>query len=220
MQAVDLLAEGGAKPLLFRILAESVYRSQILLEHQLDAALTAAKPGLLVAVGLLKPSEVEEYTRFRPHTDPSMISRRLETGHLCFVARHQGRLAGVVWVCTGQTLRIEYLACKMTLAPGDAHSYDAWVSPNHRGQSIRASLSAQQVRYLQDAGYSRMFATVLPWNKPALRGLDKAGWKQRGVIGYVKLGSWRRLFSRVTHGSPPILSPTQPVAGSSMPPLA
>jgi GNAT superfamily N-acetyltransferase len=217
-RAADVLRGEGARRLLLRILAETVYRRMILLERLLDDPVTEVKPGLPVVVDLLKPSEVDEFMEFHPLAGPSEVSRRLEAGHLCFAARHEGRLVGASWVYTGQAWWVGYLACSMRLATDEAYLYHTYTSPSYRGQRISAARDAAQVRYLRNDGYRRVLALVPPWNKPSLRALEKAGWKPLGVMGYVKLGPWRRHFCRVTGGSsapvvcsaPPASDPTPP----------
>ncbi len=201
-RAVEIWREEGLKNLWFKILGETVYRRAVLVERPLNEPLAAVTPSLPTVIGLLSEAEVDEYLSFRPETNAADVRSRLETGHLCFVARHEGCIVSAAWIATGRVW-IDYLACEIRLATDEAYLYESFTSPGFRGQNIPAVRATHETRYFRDAGYRRLVAVIMPENKPALRHAEKAGWKPSGVMGYVKLGPWRRDFCRVKPNARP-----------------
>jgi SAM-dependent methyltransferase len=184
-----------------------VYRRVVLMERLLGepiAELTARFP---VAIDLLKETEVDEYTSFRPDADPLEICRRLEAGQWCFVARHEGRIVHACWAATGRAW-IDYLGCAITLAPDEVYQYDSFTAPDVRGRNLAAVRVIVAARYFRQANYRRLVAVVVPENTLAFRPLEKAGYRPFGVMGYVKISRWRWNFCRVNRNAfPPGVPP-------------
>lgn len=199
-RAVDIWRREGLKSLWFKGLAETVYRRAILVERPLDGSLASITADVAASIGLLSEGEVDDYLSLRPETSPAEVRRRLERKHVCFAARHEGRIVSAAWLVTGRAW-IDYLACEMQLAPDEAYLYESFTAPPFRGRNIPAMRGTYEARYFRDAGYRRLVAVIMPENKPALRHAEKAGWHVFGMMGYVALGPWRRDFLRVKPGA-------------------
>jgi RimJ/RimL family protein N-acetyltransferase len=195
-RAADVLREGGIRGLWFSMLGKTVYRRVVLVERALDEPVPEVSALLPVVIDLLKESEVDAYVGFSLRGNSSETRRRLEAGQLCFVARHEGRLVCANWATT-KAARISYLDCTIQLAPGEVYTYELFTSPDFRGQNIAPAVKAQQLRHFRRAGYSRSVAAIVPENRASLRADEKVGYRPYGVMGYVKLGPWRRDFFRL-----------------------
>jgi RimJ/RimL family protein N-acetyltransferase len=57
-------------------------------------------------------------------------------------------------------------------------------------------MRAQVAHELRDGGCRRLLATIEPENTPAIRLVEKLGYRQIGTIGYLGFGSLRRDFCR------------------------
>jgi len=200
-RAAEVLREDGARSLWFKILGETGYRRLMLMERPLEESITAVRPRLPVVIGLLRETEVDDYIDFHPAANPPEIRRRLEAGHWCFVARYDGRVVHAGWAAT-QRAWIDYLACEIRLAPDEVYVYDSFTSPDFRGKNISPARHTQALLYFQDAGYRRIVAVILPENKPAFKVFEKVGFRPLGLMGYVKIGPWRRDFCRVKSPGP------------------
>jgi len=181
----------------------------VLIERLLDEPVVEVMPRLAVAIGLLEESEIDEYVAFRPEADPAEICRRREAGQVCFVVRHEGRIAHACWAAMRQA-RIDYLARDIHLAPDEVYVYDSFTAPAFRGQNLSPTRAVQMARHFREKGHRRLIAVIMPENKRAFRPAAKAGYCPLGVMGYIKLGPWRRDFCRVRPGARP---PGQPLDG-------
>jgi hypothetical protein len=201
-RVVEVWREQGAKSLWFKGLGKTVYRRAVLVEHRLDAPLLDVTPSVPVEIGLLGEAHVDAYLAFRPDTGSTDVRSRLEKGHVCFAAWHDGRIVSAAWLATGRVW-IDYLARDMHLAADEAYLYESFTTRGFRGHNIPALRGSYEARYFRDAGYRRLVAVIAPENGPALRHAEKAGWNVFGMMGYVKLGPWRRDFCRVDPASRP-----------------
>lgn len=207
-----ILREEGIKSVWFKILGATVYRRLLLLERPLDEPIPEVTARSSVVISLLTEAEITEYINFRPEADPSDIRSRLAAGQWCFVARYAGRIVHACWVATKRAW-IDYLASEIRLAADEVYPYESFTAPDVRGQSIASVRSAQMLRYFHNAGYRRSLTAVLPENKPALRPLEKVGYRPFGVMGYIQIGPWRHDFCRV-HGNSLPPGESAPVYGS------
>jgi GNAT superfamily N-acetyltransferase len=201
-QGRQVLRDEGVQSLWFKILGQTVYRRVVLMECRLDQPLGHETARLPVVIDRLRRSEIHEYATFRPDADPSETHRRLEAGHLCFVARHEGQIVHACWAATGRAW-VDYLACEIPLAGDEVYQYDSFTAPAFRGHNLAAARVIEAARYFRHASYRRLIAVVVPGNASAFRPLEKAGYRPFGLIGSVRIGRWRRNFCRVNRNSLP-----------------
>ena len=199
-RAVQVLRTEGVASLWFRVLGETVYRRMVLMERLLAEPVSPVTPGLRVTIGLLDEAEAGEYCDFRPGADLLDVRRRLGAGQWCFVARHEGRIVQAGWA-VARRARIDYLDREIDLAPDEVYIYGSYTAPDSRGRNLAPAQRTEAVRFLRDAGYRRLVAAVFPENKAGFRPLEKIGCRRFGVMGYVKVGRWRRDFCRVSRDS-------------------
>lgn len=200
-QARQVLRHEGVKSLCFKMLGETVYRRVILMERLLHEPIGEVTGGLPAILGLLKPTEIDEYISFRPGTDPLQVRHRLSAGQMAFVGRHEGRIVHAGWTTTTRA-RIDFLALEITLAPDEVYQYESFTAPSSRGQNVAAVRITEMLHYFREAGYRRMIAAVVPENTAAFRPLEKTGYRPFGLLGYIQLGRWRQHFCRVNRNSP------------------
>jgi hypothetical protein len=124
-------------------------------------------------------------------------------GQCAFVARHDARIVHAGWTTTKQAW-IDFLAREITLAPDEVYQYESFTAPGFRGNNLAAMRITAMLHHFQKAGYRRMIAVVVPESTAAFRPLEKTGYRPFGMLGYVRLGPWRRHFCRVSrHALPP-----------------
>jgi SAM-dependent methyltransferase len=190
-RAYEILRQQGIRVLWIKLLGELGYRRMLLLERSMDGRLWFPPSRIPVTVGLLREGEVDEYAAFYPGADPAEIRRRLHAGHRCFTVRHRGRLVHTGWVATGRPW-IEYLRRHWDLAADEAYVYGAFTAPCYRNLRLSAARAAEDTRVLREEGYRRAFAVAWPEDVAAVRHMANGGFRPVGVIGYLKLGRWRR----------------------------
>ena len=195
-RAREILRQEGLRSLWFKILGDTVYRRLLLLERPLQDPIPEVTARVPVEISLLQKTQIAEYLEFRAEANESEVQSQLDAGHWCFVARYQGRIVSARWATAGRVW-IDYLSRELQLAPGEVYFYDGFTRPDFRGQAVSPVTLAEMLRYFRTAGYRRMVGTVLPENQPSLRAVAKTGYRLYGVMGYVKIGPWKRHFHRV-----------------------
>jgi GNAT superfamily N-acetyltransferase len=201
-RSLEVLREEGIQSLWFKVLGESVYRRVALFELPLDVQLPEPAPAVEAALGELGEADADEYAAFQPRVSAAQVRERLAFGHRCFLARVHGQLAHVSWAAIG-TLSSAYLGRGVPLAPGEACSWETYTTPELRGLGLGPAVRLVMASVLRDSGYRRLLAAVLPENRPGIRLVEKLGYHRIGVVGYVRVGRWRRDFCRVSSGVDP-----------------
>ncbi len=191
----EIVREEGLRTLWFRILGELGYRRVMLLKRCLLEPIPDATPRLPVTIGLLEKTEITEYLEFRVGTPVGEIERRLEAGHCCFVARYQGHLVASSWAAIAQAW-MHYLACEVQVASDEVYIYDSFTRPDCRGRGVSPAIGIEMLHHFRAAGYRRAVRTISPENRANLQAVGKTGYRPYGVMGYVKVGPWRRDFYR------------------------
>lgn len=191
----EIVHEEGLWTLWFRILGELGYRRVMLLKRSLLEPIPDATPRVPVTVGLLERTDIIEYLEFRVGTPVGEIQRRLDAGHCCFVARYLGRLVASSWAAsTGAWMH--YLACEVQVASDEVYIYDSFTRSDCRGRGVSPAIGIEMLHHFRAAGYRRAVRTISPENRASLQAVGKTGYRPYGVMGYVKVGPWRRDFYR------------------------
>ena len=194
-QVINVLREEGVKSFWFKLLGDVGYRRLLLLERPLQEPIAEVSPRLPVTIDLLKMTEVAEYLKFRVETTSCEVMAQLNAGHWCFVARHEGRIVAASWAADRRAW-IFYLACEIRLLDGEVYVYDSFTRPDFRGQAVSPAIRTEMIRYFRAAGYRRMILGTVPENHANLQAVRKVGFRPFGVMGYIKIGPWRRDFYR------------------------
>lgn len=193
-RAWRVLREEGLRIFWLKLLATpGCYRRMFVLERSLAEPVEAIPSPLPLTIGWLGPADLDDYVALRPSPQKDSIQRRLERGDRCLLARHHGRLVGAVWASVVPP-RLSYLNQDLPLAGGEVYLYDAFITPESRGQSVAPLLGAGLMRHYRAAGCRRAVRATLVWNEPALRAHAKSGFHPCAVIGRVKIGPWQRNF--------------------------
>jgi GNAT superfamily N-acetyltransferase len=167
-----------------------------LLERLLEEPVPEIKLSLPVTIHLLEETELDEYLTFRTESYPSIVKDWFKAGHWCFVARHEDKLISTSWAAVHRARNL-YLAREIRLMPDEVYIYDSFTQPDFRGKSISAAIRAEMIRHFLAAGYRRIIVGTEPENKSNLRTLGKVGFRPFGMMGYIKIGPWRRDFCRI-----------------------
>ena len=192
---LGVLREEGVKSFWFKLLGDVGYRRLLLLERPLQEPIAEVSPRLPVTIDLLKMTEVAEYLKFRVETTSCEVMDQLNAGHWCFVARHEGQIVAVSWAAD-RCAWIFYLACEIRLLDGEVYVYDSFTRPDFRGQAVSPAIRTEMIRYFRAADYQRMILGTVPENHANLQAVRKVGFRPFGVMGYIKIGPWRRDFYR------------------------
>jgi len=175
------------------VIGQTVYRRVVVMECLLDRPLPGVTPRLSARIALLTVDQLEWYTCFRPDQDISAVRSRLDHGHRCFVAWHEGQIVHAGWAAM-RGAWIEYLGVELPLESGDVYQFDSYTAPAFRGLDLAAARVVWMARFFRDAGFRRLVAVVWPKNTRAFRPLEKAGYQRCGGIRVLRVGCWRRVF--------------------------
>jgi hypothetical protein len=193
-RSIDILKREGARGLWFRLLARTFYRRMFLVDRALrEPDVEVIRPHQ-VAIDLLKPAEIQEYMRARPGSVAEILNR-LNNGHMCFLVRDSNSIVHTCWVAVG-TAHLGYLDCEIEMAPGVVYVYGSFTNHAHRNMNLATLRGVFMERHLLKLGFQRAVAVIVPENKAALRRVQKGGYRNFGLIGFLAIGSWRRYFCR------------------------
>lgn len=191
---IEVASEEGVAALWFKLLGEAGYRRLGIHELRLDAP--------------PDPPDVESGLRFEglggadrrtPGVDEHERRRRVEAGHRCYLALDGDVVVGACWVAE-RSVPLPYLGGAVRLAAGEACTYETWTDPAMRGRGIGARLRRRVAAGLRDAGLGRLLAMVYPENLPAVRMVEKLGYRRIGAVTVVRAGGGSRLGMRTQPG--------------------
>lgn len=193
-----------------RILGEVCYRRMLVLDGKISEHLDRFDPIEGIEFAPLERHEIDKYLSLRPDQTREEVEARLDAQHVCFAARHQGRLVQVCWLAPRGTAWIEYLEWEFPLAPGEAYAYDFYAEPSARGRhlfliqiSVMSKFFADPVQarkwfpnhaFAPDARYSFVGAFHLENRIWML--FSRAGMRPREIVGYIGIGRLRWRFRR------------------------
>jgi hypothetical protein len=213
-RAAEVWKNEGLTALWFKVLGETIYRRLVVIERPLNGRIPVfGPPAVPMETSLLGPSDIHDYVQFSGK-DPAEIRRRLDSGEWCFVVRQEGRMIHACWAVAG-TARIDYLRAEMPLPPGVVYLYEGLTLPEWRSKGASHARSAVTTPLLRDAGFTATRLAVVPENRTALRSFLKMGYRRIGVVGWLRLGRWRRDFARAER---PRASPWMRGSGALDPP--
>jgi hypothetical protein len=195
-RAREVLRTEGPRALWFRVLGETVYRRVIVMERPFGATVPeASRAGL--ELGLLQPGELAEYYALRPDAGAGAgeIESRFARGHVCFVARREGRLIGACWAGIGRTW-LDYLEIWIDLSPGVGYLYDLYVVPEERGLRIHASLFDRMDEHYGGTTAARVVISAFNPETRTHRLFARMGCTYATRLRAVRLGRWRWAFCR------------------------
>jgi GNAT superfamily N-acetyltransferase len=193
---IEILREEGLKALWFKILGETVYRRVILFERLLCEPISDVTTHGPVSIHRLSATEIAEYVEFRAGTPLMEVHRRLDAGHACFIARDFGRLVSCSWAATSGAW-MHYLSREVPVAAGEFYIYDSYTDPDYRRRGVSQAVNLEMLRYFRRSGYERALRAVSPENVAGLRAASQNGFQPCELIGYVKIGPWRRDICRL-----------------------
>ncbi|MEA1970789.1 MAG: hypothetical protein U9N37_04120, partial [Thermodesulfobacteriota bacterium] len=196
LRAIEVLKEEGLKSLWFKLLGETVYRRVVVVERILDELIHPMTSRIPVTIKLMEKSDVGEYCEFYLDADRSDIQQRLDSGHWCFTARHQGHIVHTCWAAT-QVFWFNYLSYEIQLASDEAFIYDSYTDPSYRGLNIAATRSVVMMRFFHSAGFRRLLGVVAPENQSAVRIPQKSGYHPIGTLGFFKIGPIKQDFGEI-----------------------
>ena len=190
-----VLVEEGPRNLWFKALGESVYRRLVVAEMSLTEAVpaSAASPHALSA---LHTHSLADYLRYRTDLTEQAVAERLEKGDECWVLLIEGRVAQACWIASGASARISYLECDVELHARGIYVYEFYVHPEFRGRGLSLAALEQVVAEYRARGYERLIWAWIPENAGAAGLVARAGMRPLGLLGYWRLGRWRKYFLR------------------------
>jgi GNAT superfamily N-acetyltransferase len=113
------------------------------------------------------------------------------------------RIVGVRWATTGSAT-FSLLERELPLRPDEVYFLEVYTSRPYRGRGVYQALAAFSDEHYRQAGFRIGLTSTFPWNKRALRAIQRAGYRPVAVVGRWKVGRWRRDFYRPvsTEGNP------------------
>lgn len=180
----------------FKVLAATVYRRLLLFERDLaDSSPRTAELPLTTQV--LHEADVEDYLALRADTQRAEVLSRLRAGELCFTLRTERQIVHACWSASRRG-RIAYLGCSLPLPADTVYVYESYTDPDFRLLRASRARAEWMEQSLRVAGYRRMWYAVLPENRTGRRYIeDRPETRLLGTIACIRIGPWRRSFTRL-----------------------
>jgi GNAT superfamily N-acetyltransferase len=202
-KALAVLLRQGPRSFAIRALSGlGIYRLLLLAWVDKPPVMEARVP---LEIGVLEEDEVEELIEAIPAVPESEVRKRLAgKDNTCFIGRRQGRLVHATWAVTTRTWS-PFLGCDLELEPDEALVCDAYTVPEARGAGVSSAVGSWLGRYLYErhpsrSNYRRVVSAFFPEDRAALKMIEAAGFHPYRWQGFVRLGPWRRDFSRPVKG--------------------
>jgi hypothetical protein len=164
----------------------TVYRRMLFMTYQLAGVdIPVYRAHLDLGFRLLTADDFSAYRALRSDALAHVFHSRLERGHRCYSAWHEGNLIDVCWAAT-ESVHVDYLDRTLTLDPGDICSYDSFTAPAFRGRGVYMARNSWQARDNQAEGFKRAVALVAYENYTAWLILSRCGLKPGATYHYLR----------------------------------
>lgn len=191
-EAVNELRRYGPWAFPMKILGGlGIYRRAVLYQISLLDPVATVEPPAGTQTVRLDESNLPEMAQLREAPALESMRSRLRRGDACFGARLDGRLVCIYWGATIAT-EMPYLHCTLTPRDREVYIYDSFTLPDCRGRGIAPAVRNALRRHYRTAGYTSAVCAVLPENRSARRGVEKAGYVACGTVGRVAMGAFQR----------------------------
>ncbi|MEM2970473.1 MAG: hypothetical protein QXR63_06020 [Candidatus Bathyarchaeia archaeon] len=154
-------------------------------EASVTESLVKAKAKVNVNVDLVQKDEIleviEKIRSFEKNAD-----KRLEMGHLCFVAKLNGEPVQITWFAFDE-FYVGEIKRKIRVSRGSAYRYGSYTVPKFRGLGIHFQTTEKAYQYLSKIGIKKVYSCVRHDNFPMLKAARKVGYKKIGTITYFKI---------------------------------
>jgi GNAT superfamily N-acetyltransferase len=198
LRAAGLAMARGARALWFTTLAKLCYRrveirEEVLLGKSDDDYVNPTG----CSISQLTAADLDEYTTFRRPSNPDSGMRRMHDGHVCFVARHEGKIICTTWGA-GSNAKSWYLSTEIPLTPDEAYAYDLFTAPEWRRKGIGTAVLNALHNYYRVRGKRRVLSMIVPENHASISG--RLGSVPIGRMGFVGIGKLRYDFCHMKAG--------------------
>lgn len=196
----EIIRREGFLSLWFGV-CERFYCRALYLECPLDKPLEVALPNIDYTIRLLRPEDAPAYVHYRRGAFEENFLWLLEAQQRCYAAFIGDRIASTSWIATRKGT-MWMLDADFDLDNDVVYIYDSFTHPDFRGLRIQAAVFDALRRDLVAAGYRRAVTLVTPENAPNLHSRRRLGFKRRGMIRRLRLGSWTKFLAS---GAAPLL---------------
>lgn len=139
---------------------------------------------------------VEKTLAHLPHKHRPDVAKRINSGQICYVGKHNNQVIYAVWLATG-TCYSYLLDRTFKLAPDELYSYGAYTLPQFRGKRVHPDMVCQRLKISQAKGYRHNIGFFEPNNTAALKMPKQLGYQYAGVVGMFEIFGIRAYFSLV-----------------------
>lgn len=184
------------------------YRRELFASIVWDESTPELDSDLTLEIRELGHEDIPAYVAFRADAgdpvDGGEAAVRLDLGHICTGAWHDGRLVAASWIVPGRACIDELQRC-VDIPLDRVYYYDSFTHPDVRGHNVAGARGTVTRRMLRAEGYTGGYCVVNPSNVASRRQMKKAGWTIDGSVGYLQAFGQRLDFAFL-HGRRPTLS--------------
>ena len=114
------------------------------------------------------------------------VEKRLNTGHMLFIAKQNGKIIGFFWVAT-RCVKVPDFHAIINLNEQEAYDYNNYIVEEFRGKNINMNLKKYAFDILKQQGYNKIFNYIHTLNKSSLRANEKIGYRTIGKTTLIRI---------------------------------
>ena len=112
-------------------------------------------------LSLADPQDHAELLQFCSHLNSRQMHERLALGHICILAKKEGRIISHAWIGLNK-IRLRFRGKSFTLPPDTAYFYDVLTERNYRGGKIFKAIVSYGRELCLEQGILSAFTLVDP----------------------------------------------------------
>ena len=143
--------------------------------------------------------------------DRQELESRLESGHLCYLARRHGDIVGFTWFSPA-TVHSPDLQCVFAAPRFSLINYNTFIASKLRGRNINFHIKQRAFQDFARESYSHCYSYIRSDNRSSLKAADKLGGKACGNIFYGYLMGVHFVFISTAPGGLRISRKRHPLA--------
>lgn len=160
-----------------RLTRRVLFHRNYVYQYDANSSVPTRPEGLVIAryteYSDIPTAVVHSLVRFRGDRHPATIGEELSDGAVLWVASHSGEVVASQFTRTGE----HFVEWFVSLEDHDLVVFGSGTSPAARGQGIMPYMMYDHVRQ-ELRGEGRAFVDCRIWNKPAIRCIEKAGFRR------------------------------------------
>jgi GNAT superfamily N-acetyltransferase len=144
---------------------------------------------------IVSPEEIANLSRIAVPVDINRFHQLFAGGSIGLIAFQNNEAVGYCWASPQVDTKANRVqAALLNFRSGDVYAHDLFISPTQQGNGLGRALVFEQICYLREYGYKRIFSAVDKGSLPSLKIHKKVGYQYIGELWHTRILLWNRFF--------------------------